>query len=114
MRCGPVLTDRGLQSILSSFLLKVLYMMSCQPFNRNAFLPGGDMDENVTLQKLREQQEWTQEQLAEIAGVDVQIVKDIEAGTPVSWTIAMRITVKVKNYLGGKAIEGLNIPQNRG
>lgn len=72
------------------------------------------MEESFTLRELREQQEWTQEQLAKIAEVDVQVIKDVEEGTPVSWTIAARITVKVKNYLGDRAIKGLNIPQNRG
>jgi DNA-binding XRE family transcriptional regulator len=67
----------------------------------------------MTLRELREQQEWTQEKLAEIAEIDVQVIKNIEAGIPVSWTIAARITIKVKNYLGNKAIEGLDIPQNR-
>jgi DNA-binding XRE family transcriptional regulator len=72
------------------------------------------MEESFTLRELRERQEWTQDQLAKITEVDVQIIKAIEDGTPVSWQIATSITVKVKNYLGGKAIEGLNIPQNRG
>lgn len=70
------------------------------------------MEESFTLRALREQQEWTQEKLAEIAEIDRQIIQDIEAGIPVSWIIATRITVKVKNYLGTKAIEGLHIPQN--
>ena len=72
------------------------------------------MEEHFTLRELRERQEWTQEKLAEIAEVELQVIKEIEAGKPVSWAVAMRITVKVKNYLGGKAIEGLDIPQNRG
>lgn len=71
------------------------------------------MEGNVTLQQLRERQSWTQENLAEIAAIDVQVIKDIEAGMPVDWTIAMRVSVKIKNYLGGKAIEGLAIPQTR-
>lgn len=71
------------------------------------------MEEHFTLRQLRERQEWTQAQLAKIAEVDVQVIRDIEAGTPVDWTIATRITVKVKNYLGSKAVEGLDIPQNR-
>lgn len=71
------------------------------------------MEESFTLRKLRERQEWTQEQLAKIAEVDVGVIQEIEAGTPVSWTIATRITVKVKNYLGNQAVEGLHIPQKR-
>ncbi len=71
------------------------------------------MGESFTLKRLREQQEWTQEELAEIAEVDIQVIKDIEAGIPVNWSIATRITVKIKTYLGNKAIEGLHIPQNR-
>jgi DNA-binding XRE family transcriptional regulator len=71
------------------------------------------MEGNVTLRELRERQEWTQEKLAEIAEVDVQVIQDIEGGKEVSWTIATRITVKVKNYVGSQAIEGLHIPQNR-
>ena len=71
------------------------------------------MEGRFTLRELREQQEWTQEKLAEIAEVDRQVIQDIEAKIPVSWIIAARIIVKVKNYLGNKAIEGLYIPQNQ-
>ncbi|HEU5384030.1 MAG TPA: helix-turn-helix transcriptional regulator [Ktedonobacteraceae bacterium] len=71
------------------------------------------MEESFTLRKLREQQEWTQEQLANIAEVDGEVIQRIEAGTPVSWTIATRITIKVKNYLGNQAVEGLYIPQEK-
>jgi DNA-binding XRE family transcriptional regulator len=75
------------------------------------------MEESFSLRELREQQEWTQERLAEIAGVELQTIQDIEAGTAVSWQVAARIVVKVKNYVGDCAVKGLNIPQhpqNRG
>ena len=71
------------------------------------------MEEPFTLRELRERQEWTQERLAGIAEVETQVIRDIEAGKPVQWTIAARIIVKVKNYLGSKAVEGLDIPQNK-
>lgn len=64
----------------------------------------------MTLKELREQQEWSREDLAAIAEVDVQVIRDIEDGKPVDWAIATRITVKVRNHLGNKAIEGLYIP----
>ncbi|HEU5378688.1 MAG TPA: helix-turn-helix transcriptional regulator [Ktedonobacteraceae bacterium] len=71
------------------------------------------MEDSFTLRQLRERQEWTQEQLAEIAEIDVEFIQQIEAGTPVNWTIATRIMVKVKNYLGNQAVEGLSIPQKK-
>lgn len=71
------------------------------------------MEKRLTLRELREQQEWTQDKLAEIAEVNKQVIQNIEAGIPVSWVIATRITVKVRNYLGKKAIEGLYIPQTK-
>ncbi len=71
------------------------------------------MAEHFSLQQLRERQEWTQAKLAEIAGVEIQTIEDIEAGKPVDWTIAASITAKIRNYIGTQAVEGLTIPQNR-
>lgn len=68
---------------------------------------------SFTLRQLRERQEWTQEKLAEIAGVEVQVIGDIEAGKLVNWTIATSITAKIRNYVGSQAVEGLHIPQKR-
>lgn len=71
------------------------------------------MNERFTLRELRERHEWTQEKLAKIAEVDIDIIKDIETGKPVNWAIAARISVKVKEYVGKQAIEGLDIPQSK-
>lgn len=68
-------------------------------------------EKSFTLREFRERQTWTQEQLAGIAEVSMQVVQDIEAGIPVNWMIAARIAVKVRNYLGNQAIEGLRISQ---
>ena len=65
----------------------------------------------MTLRELREHQEWTQEKLAEVAGVDIQVIEDIEEGKPVEWAIATSIIAKIKNYIGSRAVEGLYIPQ---
>ena len=67
----------------------------------------------MLLRELRERYEWTQAKLAEIAGVEIQVIEDIEAGKPVDWTIATSITAKIRNYVGSQAVEGLNIPQKR-
>jgi transcriptional regulator with XRE-family HTH domain len=72
------------------------------------------MGRHITLRELRERQEWTQAKIAEIAGVDIQVIQDIEAGMAIDWAIATRITVKIKTYLGNKAVEGLDIPQKEG
>lgn len=71
------------------------------------------MPATKSLQELRQQQGLTQDQFAEIVGVDTQVIKDIEAGKPVDWMIATSIAVKISNYIGNRAIEGLTIPQKR-
>lgn len=65
----------------------------------------------MTLRELRQLQEWTQAKLAEVAGVDMQVIEDIESGKPVEWAIAASITAKIKHFIGSKAVEGLHIPQ---
>lgn len=42
-----------------------------------------------------------------------QLEQSIEGIEPIDWAFAASIIVKVRNYLGIKAIEGLDIPQKR-
>ena len=45
--------------------------------------------------------------------IGFSIVKDtaVERGETINWSLAARIKVKVRNYLGNQAIEGLEMPE---
>lgn len=64
----------------------------------------------MKLKELREKHEWTIKKLAEIIQVRPDIIQVIEAGESVDWHIAESIRVRIRNYLGDLAIEGLDIP----
>lgn len=67
----------------------------------------------MKLRELREKYEWSVEDIAGIAEVDQGVITAIERGEAINWSLAARIKVKVRNYLGNKAIEGLEIPEKR-
>ena len=67
--------------------------------------------EDMTLKELREKYAWSVEDLAGIAEVDQGIITAVERGEAINWSLAARIKVKVRNYLGNQAIDGLEIPE---
>lgn len=65
----------------------------------------------MRLGELREQYGWSVEDLATIVEVDPGIITAVERGEAINWSLAARIRVKVRNYVGNKAIEELEIPE---
>lgn len=63
----------------------------------------------MRLRELRERYEWSVKELASIAEVDLGVIAVVERGEAIDWSLSARIRVKVRNYLGDKAIEELEI-----